>query len=82
MADTRQSICRTLVLWRSVRTDMSDTSKQARVQIFHLISESMEARMQSLEALRRLQSTIKAIQELRTNSWPGSHADKLDQQIL
>ena len=82
MADTRQSICRKLVLWRSVRTDMSDSIKQAQVQMFHLICESMEARMQSLETLRRLQSTIKAIQELRAGSWPGSHADKLDQQIL
>ena len=61
---------------------MSDSIKQAQVQMFHLICESMEARMQSLETLRRLQSTIKAIQELRANSWPGSHADKLDQLIL
>lgn len=50
--------------------------------MLRLISESMEARMQSLEALRRLQSTMKAIQQLRTGSWSGRHADKLDEQFL
>lgn len=61
---------------------MSDSSKQARDRMLRLISESMEARLQSLEALRRLQSTMKAIQQLRTGSWPGRHADKLDEQFL
>ena len=58
---------------------MTESREQARDQIFHLISESMEARMQSIEALRRLQSTMKVIQQLRAGSWPGLHADRLDE---
>ena len=61
---------------------MSDSSKQARDHLLRLISESMEARMQSLEALRRLQSTMKAIQQLRAGSWPGRHAYRLNGQFL
>ena len=72
--------------WRLVfgsdRTDMSDSSKQARDHLLRLISESMEARMQNLEALQRLQSTMKAIQQLSARSRPGRLADKLDKQFF
>ena len=61
---------------------MSDSSKQARDRLLRLISESMEARMQNLETLQRLQSTLQAIQQLRARSRPGPHADKLDKQFL
>ena len=61
---------------------MSESSKQARDQMFHLISESMEARMQNIEELRRLRSTMKAIQQLRTSNWPGRHAGKLDEKLF
>ena len=61
---------------------MSDSSKQARDRLLRLISESMEARMQNLETLQRLQSTMKAIQQLRARSRPGRLADKLDKQFL
>ena len=61
---------------------MSDSSKQARDRLLRLISESMEARMQNLEALQQLQSTMKAIQQLRARSRPGRHAYKLDKQCL
>ena len=65
----------------SVMTDVSESSKQAREQMFHLISESMEARMQSIEGLRRLQSTMKMIQQQRAGSWPGRHGDRLDETV-
>ena len=61
---------------------MSESSKQVRDRMLHLISESMEARMQSLEALRRLQSTMKAIQQVRARGWHSRHAYKLDKQFL
>ena len=61
---------------------MSDSSKQARDHLLRLISESMEARMQNLEALQQLQSTMKAIQQLSARSRPGRHADRLNGQFL
>ena len=61
---------------------MSDSSKQARDRLLRLMSESMEARMQNLETLQRLQSTLQAIQQLRARSRPGRLADKLDKQFL
>ncbi|GAB3479182.1 hypothetical protein GCM10011496_18610 [Polaromonas eurypsychrophila] len=70
------------MLYGSVMNDVSESSEQARDQMLRLISESMEVRMQSLEELRRLQSTMKAIQQLRAGSWPGRYADKRDEQLL
>ena len=61
--------------------DMTEASKKARDQMLTLISESMELRMQSMDALRRLQSTMKAMQQLRTGSWPGRDAAKLSEQF-
>ena len=61
---------------------MSDSSKQERDRLLRLISESMEARMQNLEALQRLQLTMNAIQQLRARSWPGRHADRPNGQFL
>lgn len=81
MGDTAQSICWRLKFRGSVMTDVSEASKKARDQMFTLMSESMEVRMQSLEGLRRLESTMKAIQQLRTGSWPGRDAAKLDKQF-
>ena len=82
MQDATQSIFWRLVFCGSGRTDVSESNKQARDRLLHLISESMEARMQNLEALQRLQSTMKAIQQIRAGSWPDRHADKLDEQFL
>ena len=66
-----------MVFRGSDRLDMSGFSKQALDQMRHLVSESMEARMQSREAFLRLQSTVKAIQQLQTGSWPSPDADDL-----
>ena len=65
-----------------IMTDVSEASKKARDQMLTLISESMEVRMQSLEALCQLVSTMKAIKQLRADPWPGRDADKLDEQFL
>lgn len=81
MGDTAQGICWRLKLCGSVMTDVSEASKKARDQMLTLISESMEVRMQSMDALRRLQSTMKAMQQLRTGSWPGRDAAKLSEQF-
>lgn len=56
---------------------MSEFRKPAHGQILLLISESMEARMQSREALLQLQSTMTAIQRIHASCWPGRHADDL-----
>lgn len=66
----------------SVRTDVSESSKQARDQMLRLLSESMEARMQSLEAFQQLQATMKAIEQLRAGSWPSRRADRLNGQLF
>ena len=50
---------------------MSEASKQARDEIPHLISELMEARMQSIEVLYQLKLTMKAIQQIRADSGSG-----------
>ena len=81
MGDTAQGICWRLKLCGSVMTDVSEASKKAREQMFTLMSESMEVRMHSLEGLRQLKSTMKAIQQLRTGSWPGRDAARLDKQF-
>ena len=81
MEDTAQGICWRLKFCGSVMADMTEASKKARDQMFHLISELMEARMQSMDALRRLQSTMKAMQQLRAGSWPGRDAAKLNEQF-
>lgn len=59
---------------------MSDSSKQDRDRMLLLISELMETRMQSAEALLQLQSTMKEIQQLRAGSWLVRHTDRLNQQ--
>ena len=81
MEDTAQGICWRLKFCGSVMADMTEASKKARDQMFNLISELMEARMQSMDALRRLQSTMKAMQQLRTGSWPSRDVAKLSEQF-
>ena len=54
-----------------VRIDVSEFSEQARDRMRHLVSESMEARMQSREALLRLKSTVQAIRQLHAGRLPG-----------
>ena len=62
-------------------TDMPGSGTKAREQMLQLMSELMEARMKSFEALLQLQSTMKAIRELHAGPWPGGHADMLDDSI-
>ena len=50
---------------------MSEFSEQARARMRYLVSESMEARMQSREALLRLKSTVQAIRQLHAGRLPG-----------
>ena len=64
------------------RTDVFEPIEQAREQLLHLISESMEARMQSFEALQQLQATMKAIQQIRAGSWPGRYPDRREEQFV
>lgn len=61
----------------SVRFDMPDFNAQDRHQMVHLISESMEARMQTREALLRLQSTVNAMQPLLADNWSTRDADQV-----
>ena len=56
-------------------TDVFESSKTARDKMLRLVSESMEVRMQTVETLLQLQSTMKAIQQLRAGPWPGRQAD-------
>ena len=82
MGDTTQGICWRQVYRGPVGTDVPESSILARDQLLHLISESMEARMHSFEALLQLQSTMKAIQQLRADSWPGCYGDKRDKKLF
>ena len=68
------------MFYRPVKPDVSEASQQARHQLLLLISESMEARMQSYETLLQLRSTMKSIQQLRAVSGPGCFAGRPNEQ--
>ena len=84
MRDTGKSRYWKLVLSELAGTDMSDTRQKTRDEMLTLISESMEVRMQSLEGLCQLESTMQAIEQFCADSysWPLKHADGLDKQFL
>ncbi len=63
-------------------TDMHESCTKAREQMLQLMSELMEARMKSFEAFLQLQSTMKAIRELRAGPWLSRDTDKLDEQFF
>ena len=54
---------------------MTGFSNQVLEQTPHLISDSMETRMQSREAFQQLQATLNAIQQLQAVAWSGRCAD-------
>ena len=70
------------MFYRPVKPDVSEASKQVPDQLLRLISESMEARMQSYETLAQLRSAMKSIQQLRAVSGPGRIADRPNEQPL
>ena len=68
------------MFYRPVKPDVSEASQQARHQLLLLISESMEARMQSYETLLQLRSTMRSLQHFHAVNGVYPFADRPNEQ--